>query len=258
MAHKILFMSPLHNKGTSVVAALVTQAVSFTNKTSMLVFTEAGSLIPMYFGQDGTTDPTRSIMQIVRLIDNSSIEDKDLLDYATTITQNSYILNLADPSLVDRDRIQVISHVFKRVPTSVVVCDNSDDIDTKFTKTLVEESDMIFVVIETMQKDYYRLKTWLEYPLLKNNPNVYVLINKYSEVVGSMRNIAQYIGFPANKVCKIHYNPWITKCCLNGQLGTILPVAREWDPRAANLLNDIDEINQCIDGSMLMKTKKGF
>lgn len=257
MAHKVLVMSPLHNKGTTVVSSMITQCLAMNNKTSMIVFTEPSSLLPMYLGSEGLSDPTRSVMQIVKLIDNGSIDNDDIIEYASTMTTNAYVMNLADASLPDKDRVQVVTHIYSRVTTNVVVCDNSEDIDTKFTKTLVSESDMIFIVIESSTKDYKRLKLWVNDPVLKNNPNIYVIINKYNEVIDSVRGIANFIGFPANKVCKVHYNPWITKCCLTGTLHTILPLAREHDPRVANLLNDIDEINQCIDSSIIMSSKRG-
>lgn len=258
MAHKILVMSPLHNLGTSVVSTFLAQGLTFHNKTCMLLFNEPESLLPNYLGIDTTEDPTRSVMQIVRLIDNGSIADKDILDYCYTISKNAHLLNLADRSLSEKDRTQVVQHVYTRVPTNIAICDNSADIDDKSSKMLIDESDMIFIVIEPSIKAAQRLKLWLQHPNLVNHRNVYVIINKYNEVVSSMRDYAKYLGMPANRVCKIHYNPWVPKCCFNGGLSTILPLSRELDARVANLKNDIDELGQCVEGDIIMQTRKGF
>lgn len=251
-------MSPLHNMGSSVVSAFIAQGLTFSNKTSTLLFNEPESLLPNYLGIDNTEDPTRSIMQIVKLIDNGSIADKDILDYCYTISKNANLLNLADKSLSPKDRLQVVQHVYNRVPTNVVICDNSADIDDKASKTLIDESDMVFIVIEPSIKSAQRLKLWLQHPNFANQHNVYVIVNQYNEVINSLRDFAKYLGLPANRVCKIHYNPWIPKCCFNGGLGTILPLSREYDARVANLKNDIDEICQCVESNILLTTRKVF
>ena len=258
MAHKILVMSPLHNMGSTVVSSLLAQGLTFTNKTVTLLFTQAESLLPSYFGITDVQDPTRSVMQIVKLIDNGAISDKDILDYTFQLSKNCNLLNVADKSLTDKDRTQVVSHVYNRSSTTCVVVDNSDDLETNFSRTLIEESDSIFIVIQPTQKCFQRLKLWMQNPILKDNPNVYVIVNFYNEVIFAARNMAKAIGFPANRVCKLHYNPWIGKCCFTGELATVLPQARETDVRVANLQNDIKELQQCVDGAIIMQSKKGF
>lgn len=259
MAHKVLVMSPLHNMGATVVATLLAQGATYDNKTTMLVYTEPTSLLPFYIGVDDVDDPTRSVMQIVKLIDSGAIADADIKDYAFSCTDNCYMLNIADKSLAEKDRIQVVKHVYSRVPTNLTVCDCSEDLDSKFTQSLIEESDMIFIVLDNSQKAYQRMKLWLQEPILQGRKNdVYVIVNCYNEVVTSVRNLAKKLGLPANRVCKLHYNPWITKCCLNGKLTEVLQSARVFDARTVNLRNDIDEFNQCIDGSIILKSKKGL
>lgn len=258
MAHKILVMSPLHNMGSTVAASLLAQGLTYSSKTCTLLFTQPESLLPSYFGIQDVNDPTRSVMQIVRLIDNGAIADKDILDYTYSLAKNLYLLNVSDRTLTDKDRAQVIHHVYNRSATNCVVIDNSDDLDTQFSKELLEESDQVFLVVQPTVKAFQRLKLWLQSDNLKDNPNVYVLVNMYNEKIFAMRNMAKFIGMPANRVCKIHYNPWISKCCFNGQLHTILPLAKETDARVANLQNDIDELQMSVDGTIVMLSRKGF
>lgn len=256
MSFRVLIMSPLHNMGSTVAATMLAQGITFDSKSSMLLFTSATSALPTYLGIDNINDPTRSIMQIIKLIDNGAISDKDILDYAFSYTKNGYLMNVADKTLPDKDRAQVISHVFDRSPTNVTIVDNSDDLDTRASKSLLEMADLVYVVIDQSQKSFERLKLWMQTEELKNNPNVYVIVTEYNEVVYSVRDLARHIGFPGTRVCKIHYNPWITKCCLTGTLQTVLPLAMELDHRVANLSNDIKELQMCINGAMIMKTNK--
>lgn len=258
MAHKVLVMSPLHNMGATTVSALLAQGLTFDNKTTMTLFSQTGSLMPTYLGIEGINDPTRSVMQIVKLIDNGAIEDNDILDYAHQFSKNAYLLNVADPSLEGKDRIQVITHVYAHTPTDIVFLDNSEDITSEESKDMIEVSDMVFIVVDMSIKAANHLKEWLQSPELKDNPNVFIIVNGYNEVISSMRNYAKYLGVPANRVCKIHYNPWITMCCHTRSLATVLPLAKELDYRVCNLSNDIHEIIQCINSSIVMKVKKGF
>lgn len=257
MAHKILVMSPLHHLGASVISAFIAQTVTFGNKTSTLLFNEPDSLLPRFLGIESVNDPTRSVMQIVKLIDSNAINDRDLLDYCYIVSKNFNLLNLTDRSLTDRDRQQVVQHVYNRVPTDIVICDNSEGLNDESSKVLIEESDTIFLIIDMSQQAAIALKEWLTDPILeKEKDKVFVIVNSYNEVVSSVRDFAKYLGLPASRVAKLHYNPWINKCCNNGGLHTILPLSKEFDPRVANLKNDIDELKTCIDYELIKQLRK--
>lgn len=258
MAHKILVMSPLHNLGATVSASLLSQAITFSSRTCTLLFTQADSLLPSYFGIQEVNDPTRSIMQVVKLIDSGAIKDQDILDYAFPLTKNLHLVNVVEKSLTQRDRIQVISHIYNRSATDCVVIDNSDDLSTSFSKSLIQDSDQIFIVVQPTVKSLARMKLWLQDPLLENYPELFIIVNEYNERIFSMRELAKYMGLPANRVCKLHYNPYIGMCCFKGALQTVLPLSKELDPRVVNLKNDIEELQQCVGSSMLVRSKKGF
>lgn len=258
MACRILVMSPLHNMGATVISELIAQAVTYNNKISMLLFNELSSLLPSYLGVSDINDPTRSIMQVVQLIENGAIRDADILDYTHVYAPNAHLVNVTDKSLNTRDRSSVVQHIYDRTPTDIVVCDNSEDLTSDVSEVLIKRSDVIFLVVDMSIKMRTHLDAWLNSEQLKNKNNIYLIVNRYDETVNSLRNLAKWFRLPANRVCKIHYNPWIAKCCLTSQLQTMLPLARELDPRVAHMNADIDEINQCINANMITKIKKGF
>lgn len=258
MSHKIMVMSPLHNIGATCVAELLAQGLTFDSKTATLLFTEIDSKLPTYLGIEEINDPTRSIMQMIRLVDNGALEDKDILDYAYSFSKNCWLMNSTDKSLIGSDYEQVITHTFKRAPTDVSVCDVSSDLETPLTTALLETADMLFIVTDMSEKCTEHCKAWLQSKKLQDFKNVYVIVNKYDETVMAVRNYAKKLGISSNRVCKFHYNPWIAKCCWTMSLHTILPLARELDPRVAALNNDINELIQCVNGSIILRMKKGF
>lgn len=258
MAVRVLVMSPLHNLGQTVCSTLFAQGVTFSGKSSMLLASSAKTPIPEYLGLEANNDPTRSVMQIVKLIDAGSISDQDILDYAHQYTKNGYYLNMTDNALVGKDRSQVLRHLFERTPCDIVVCDNSADISDPETEALLELADAIFIVVDMSPKSLKYLESWSKSKQLQNYSNVFLIVNKYDEVISSMRDFTKKTPYTNNRLCKIHYNPWISKCCFNGQLATILPLSKEFDPRVANLAVDVDDIYRCCASIDIMKIKKGF
>ena len=248
-------MSPLHQSGASIVATMMAQSLTYDNKTTTLVYTSPDSLIPTYLGIKNVDDPTRSIMQVVRLIDNNAIRDADILDYAVQFSKNAYLLSFGDSTLPERDAVQIVQHVYKRVPTDVCIVDSSDDIDSPITEKLLESTDCVFVVITPNHKDFAYLKYWLTETSLKTRQDVYVVINHYDPVVDSVRNLARTIGMAANKVATLQENPWIRKCTLNQQLYDIIPKVKGADPRVVNLMSDFRDFTQIINSMVLLKAR---
>ncbi len=184
--------------------------------------------------------------------------NSEIITYAHAYEKNAFLMNTADPSLTDKAKIQTVTYIYERVQSDVVICDCSEDLGDTITHDLIEMSDMIFVVIDMSPKAVRYWKHWLTLPVFQNNPNVFVIVSKYDEGVAALRDFAKTIGLSANRVCKVHYNPWIRKCCFSGTLHTILPLANRLDYRVAAFKNDITEFNQAIESDLLIKSKKGL
>lgn len=258
MGFRILILSPLSNIGATTVSAMIAQMATYDNKTSHLIFTESENPVTSYLGVKHVDDPTRSVMQIIKLIDNQSIEDKDILDYGHQYVPNSWILDAADKSLSEKDKAQVINHIFNRAPCDLSICDCSEDITSDLATQLIDSADMIFVVCNTTRKSQIYLRSWIESSYLKDRPNVYILCNRYNEVVYSVRNFAKVIVQPPNRICKIHYNPWIERCCNHRQLYQVIQLSRQFDPRVANIYRDTAEIMQCINSAIVVTARGGI
>ena len=258
MAYKILILSPLHNMGSTIATLIMAQIATYTNKTTCVTYTDPTSNLPQYIGVRNIKDPTRSIMQIVRLIDNGALADDDILDYAFQYAENAYLIGTSDLSLSRSDREQILQHIFDRAPTTLSLCDCSHDLEDELTQKLIEKTDAIFICVSMSMKSTERIKQWLDHPLLKNRREVYVLVNRYNEVINAVRNYSKVIQYPTTKICKLHYNPWIEKMCNRYELHTVVPKIRNLDPRVASLNNDLVEIMRAIDTGIMRTTTGGF
>lgn len=258
MGFRILVLSPLSNIGATTVSALIAQMATYDNKTAHLIFTETNSPISTYLNIQHVDDPTRNVMQIIKLIDNQAMEDKDILDYGHQFVPNSWLLNTADPSLSERDKVQVTNYIFSRAPCDLSICDCSEDITSELALNLIDAADLVFVVCSTSRKSQVYLRSWLESSYLKGRNNIYIICNQYNEVVYSVRNFAKVIVQPPNRICKVHYNPWIERCCNRRELIQVIPLSRNFDPRVANIYQDAAEIMQCINSAILVTARGGF
>lgn len=258
MSYKILVMSPLHNMGATVTSLLMAQAAVYAQKISNIVFTHPDSNLPNYLGLNNIrSNPVRSVDQLIKLIDIDALDDANIIDYAYPYFDNAYLMDVADPTIEGIDRLQIINYVFSKVKVDWSFCDNSEEIDTPLSQALVESADIVFLVTDMSRKCREHVVSWMQSPVLESK-NVYVLVNRYDEVIMSVRNLAKTIQMPSSHVCKIHYNPWIARCTNNFSLQTLMPLAWKKDPRVANLQNDIAEILQAIGGEEVFKVKKVY
>lgn len=257
MSFKALVMSPLHQTGASCFATMLAQSLTYENKTTTLAYTDVKSGIPKYLGVKDVDDPTRSIMQVVKLIDNNAIRDDGILDYTVQFSKNAHLLSFGDDTLSERDALQITGHIFRRVPTDVCILDNSDDIDSPVTKQLLDVANCVFLVISPCQKDFAHLHYWLTETQLQEVRHVYIVVNHYDPTIAAVREISKVIGLPANKVCTMHENPWIRKCCLLGQLQTLVPQVKGNDPRVINLSSDLRSYSQVISSIVLYDSELG-
>lgn len=252
MSYKILVTSPLHQTGVSVVSILLNHLMTVTGKTSTLMFTQNNCPTPDYLGLvHSDADPTKSAMQVVRLLENGVIGSSDVLDYTIPYISNGYLLDTTD-SAITADRAQaVINSVYSKVPTNIVICDDSSsEINTR-ADSIFETSDAIFVVINPSRKNYTRLKEFMDELPKELVSRVILVLNQYTEVVGSIRDVAKEIRWQPSKICKLHYNPYIVNCCLRGYCKDIVPLARRKDPRLANLYGDFEEFADCVSNLMV-------
>ena len=251
MSQKILVLSPLHNLGTTVAATMIAQNVTLNGRSAALAFTDVDPYIAQYTNLTELDDPMRSVTQVVKLIDSNAIENEDIIRYAHIIAKNLYFMNTSTSALTDAIKQRTVMSIFERITSDVVVCDCSEDIDSPIALSLLSKADMVFIVVNTSPKVFKHVHSWIQYSALKDKAETYLIINQYNEGVGALRDLSKQLYHAPSHVCKIHYNPWIAKCCLSGTLQTILPLVYEKDYRVANLYSDFQEIQQAIAGNLL-------
>lgn len=257
MSTKIAIMSPLHQSGATTVSAIMAHALAYKGFSSLLCYTESNNPVSKYFGVKDVDDPTRSVMLVTKLIEAGALKDTEIKNYAYMYDKRSYLMNIADNTLDARSRRDTIKYTYNRVDTDFVICDISTDITDEQTQELLDVTDAVFIVINPYNKYFDRIRGWLAIDTFNGRDNTFVLVNNYNEIVYAMRDISKKIGIKAVNLCKMHYNPWITKCCEVNKLQTIMPcVYDDNDSRVLNLRNDIKEITDALVSVVSDKIQK--
>jgi len=255
MAFKVLMFSPLHNIGLTTVTAMIAHTFAYKGFTSMIGYTDVYNAIPRYFGVTDLDDPTRSITQVIRMVDSNSINSKDILKYAYQydIKHKAYFMNFGDSRLNDTAQHRILDYVFTNVPTDLTILDMSEAPDNGFAQEMIQKATSIFIVTDLSDKGLMIAKNWMESDLFPSLDDVYIILNHYEDVVIPWKRMADKLNVLPSHVCKLHHNPFITQASLNNALHTLVPLIEAHEPKVANLNNDLKEINQAINDYALQK-----
>lgn len=247
---RIACISPVQHSGTTVIATLLGHALAYTqNQNVMLMYTGSTRRLCAYQGVSAMGDKTRSITQIVKLLESKAIDPADIASYAVSMDSNKKIkvMDTVSEAVSEEDIVKLSSYIYANVPEDIVICDVTSQIYDDTTQEIFNNSDIVIFVIEPSVSHFNAIKTWIksDYSPPPHVRLMYV-INRYDEQILALRNISSLIGVKHNAMCKLHYNPNIVKHCFDGNLQSIIPYVMEKDVRVVELNNDLKEMCQFV------------
>lgn len=245
---KIAVVSPVGRCGTTVATLLMSYTMAFTqSKTVRLCYTGENIAIKRYAGKETVDrDATRTISQVSKLLEARAIHPDDLGDYCIPMGPNIDIMDSWDSSLTEEEVISLLIFTFSRNVTDFIFCDLAYDMEDPTSKQVLDECDAFIVVSEPSKTSLSVIKEMKESPSWPKDKPCMLLISKYDEEIDSVKNLARIAGFKVNRTCKIHNNPFVTKCCNSGSLDTIVPFILKKDPRVVELNSDMKECVQFL------------
>lgn len=232
--------------GTTTVSVLVAQALAFTqHKTVRLCYTYRDDMLKEFLGISAEDhDPTRTISQVSKLLQAHAIEPEGLSDYCHHIATNFELLDSFDPTLTDEELDELTTFTFARSTTDYTICDCAFDLNDPLTRSIVKASDTVVLIGGPGLRLMRETRRAVESGFIPPNKVRLVIVNNYDEQIADLKYIAGQSGVRLRDCCKVHYNPWVTKCCNRGELDSIMSYVINRDPRVLPLLNDFKEITQ--------------
>ena len=251
-------MSPMNNVGSSTVATLIAHQYAYKGHTSLLCYTDNNSPIARYLNITDLDDPTKSINQVMRLVDADAIKPNDILQYTSKFDKNhpAHLMSFGDSTLDDSSKLLIVDNIFNKVTTDLTVCDVSETIDSPLAQAFIKVATVVFIVINPTEKGFKLVKQWLASDIWPNKEYVIPIVNMYANEIDAFERICDRMGLLITDVCKLHFNPYISRCTYQNALHTLIHTVNIGDSKTVNIKPDIEEITKAIDTISFGKPKK--
>lgn len=244
---RISVISPTHRSGTSTVAAMLGQSLAHTQGLKvMLTYTGQKRDMCNYMGIQSIMDKTRTLSQVVKLLESRSISPEDMYDYSIKAGPNMNIFDTADNTISEEEAASLTPFVFKNIKSDISICDVNTEIFDSTTQTLFDTSDIVCIVINPDNTNYNILQNWKDSDLWPKKAEVMIVVNRYDEQIDALRNISKRLCIAHSNVCKLHYNPLLTKYSNTGKLMTVFPFIINKDAQVIEMNTDFKECTQYI------------
>lgn len=245
---RLAVLSPLNRSGCSVITTMLAQAAALTqDMPTMVTYTSKSRTLPLYLNLGSyLEDRTRSISQVVKLLQARAISSDELGEFAIRVAANFYLMDTVSETITDEEALMVQKYVYTNVPHDLVLCDISEAIDDTNAQELIEVSDAICIVLNPDDVSVEMFRMWRESEYWPKNKPHLIVINRYDDAIIGIRPYAKQCGVETKHICKLHYNPMVVKSCNENFLAEIVPYAYEKDMRVIDLRNDLKEMMSWI------------
>lgn len=254
---RLSIISPLNRSGCSVVATMIAQGAALTQEWKTVVtYTSRERILPTYLNLlEYTEDRTRSISQVVKLLQARAISSDELDEFAIKVAPNFYIMDTVSETITDEEALMVQKYVYTNITADIVLCDISESIEDPSAQELMEVSDAVCFVVNPDNVSISALRVWMGSEYWPKDKPTFIVVNRFDEAIIGLRPYAKRCEISAKNACTLHYNPFITKACNEYFLSEIVPYAYDKDPRTLNLRNDIRQLMSWLSNATGRKLK---
>lgn len=258
---RLAVISPMNRSGASVVTTVLAQAAALTQDLkTVITYTSPARTLPVYLdAQHQVEDRTRSISQVVKLLQAGAITADELDEYAIKLDTNCYMMDTVSESITQEEALEVQKYVFTNVKADIVLCDVSEALDDPNAQELIGTANAVCFVLNPDEPSIEAFKVWRDSEYWPKDKDYFIIINRYDDEIMGVRQYAKKCGVQAKNTCKLHYNPFIVKSCNESFLKDIVPYAyinKDW--RLLEIRNDIKELMSwcAFIGGFKLKWKK--
>lgn len=254
---RLAVISPLNRSGCSVVTSMLAQAAALTQDLKTVVtYTSRERTLPAYLDLNTyIEDATRSISQVVKLLQAHAISAEELDEFAIKVAANFYLMDTVSDTITPSEALMVQKYVYTNIEADFVLCDISEALDDPNAQELLSVSDAICVVLNPDTVSVEAFKLWKNSEYWPNNKPYMVIVNRYDDAIIGVRPYAKKCEIEVRNVCKLHYNPFIAKACNENFLVDIVPYTYEKDVRVLDIRNDLYEIMTWCQSKSGRKTR---
>lgn len=251
---RIAVISPERQAGCTTLSILLAETLAkvYNNRTLLNYTGLENRGFETYLALNTKKDVTRSLTYVQKLMQTNNISAEEIFDYCTRIDEKLLVLDTNTVGIKESTATEILNRCLKGAsssndydPTDFFITDITAEIYENTTQEILKDSDMIFVILRQDKNCYEKFLNWRNSDCFKDClPKCLFVINQYNPVIGSLRDVAKEIKVRADKVCKMDYNPYITKMANRGQLVNIVKFILERD---ANVISLNTSLKECIN-----------
>lgn len=259
----ISVISPhIHGNGNTTVAALLAFELASRNKRVCLthVTSKSESMFP-YFGFEESDDQTNNPLQLINLIREGGLRKEDIGNYCREVTDrldlfslDTFISKTGKETNVNAEHMQTaLSFICREFPNDYIVFDiDENNMENENVKLVLSHTDCVVFVLTQSLTELRRFAAQ-KTKILKQTGNIpsLVVVNKYSDIIGTMKDAANVIGIKRpSKWYQIRFSQWIPYCENRGQLKYL---AEQIQKRNADVIELDSDIKHLVSGVQSIK-----
>ncbi|THF74756.1 hypothetical protein [Cohnella fermenti] len=256
---RISVLSPDRKQGGTTLGIMLALAMAQTQSyTTCLTYTGNSPTMANFLGIRAAADKTRNLTQVIKLLEASAISGDEIMDYCLKVpgVPNLQIIDTAADRISAQDNAKLVKFVIENLNHEIVITDIGTEIYEDISRSVIDNSDLIVMVLSQSKETGDKLKTWESAGVMDilNRKGVVFVFNQYDPYVEAFRNTTKRLGLRHRRCAKLGYNPFIKRTSNIGKLQTILPFIMNKDPRVIELHNDLKEIVLTVLSNLGKKT----
>lgn len=243
-----------HGSGTTTIAALVASELASRNKQVCLTNTKPVSeaLYP-YYNIDTSQEKHNASLELINLIKFGGIRKEKVGNYCRNISNHLDLFVINAPfrkgELSEDDLVGTVRFFGTSSPYDYVVYDvDEKQLAKPAVQALLAFTDICVVVMTQDSREAARfMEQKEEFAKAVKAVPVVVVVNKYSSILGNIKELAAVLGMKNTKNwCTVHLNQYIPYCENRGKLDYLAKQLHNNAPEVVELNRDIWHIVQKI------------
>ena len=254
----IAVISPHHNStGNTTIASLL--ALELSTKSSKVCITHSlpkSESITTYFGLGETKDKTINPARLVKMLRSEAIKMEEVSDYCRALSDRVDLFSADTDTFTEEDMNYALGYITTIFPHDYIVYDvDSKELECESNRKILENADVAIIVINQSITELQEFKRRVNKIMLAiGKIPMFVVVNKYCEIQGSIKETAAMMGVKAPKNWSVvRYNPWVTYGTNKGKLGYIYEQMKANDYRVADLASDIKNLANLVQKVKIAK-----
>lgn len=256
---KVAVYSPVRRQGCTTLSILLGSAIAQISNTKVCL-TYTGTATDSYniaLGLDQVEDRTKSLTQVIRMLEANSITGKEINDYLTPLNDNLDIMQTSNDYITTEESDKLLTFVLNNLTHDLIITEINSEPYEDSTKAILSNADIIVVLLSQGKDIINKYNTWKNSELFPDPTKIVYAMNLYDPNVSALRDVTKIMGIKPNKIVKITNNPFIKKMSNNGSLHKLMPYIYNKDIRVVNLHSDIRDLCYLVMSNLGIKIDWG-